>query len=80
MHTTEIVEFRKINDEQYSVLIRCCGNSATDHWHTMAYLADKTQRMANLDVERQKVAERHAAAIEAHAEAIDLMGDTQEHD
>lgn len=78
-HTTEIVEYKKLSNGQFSVLIRCCGNSSTDHWHTMAFVADPIQREQNLNAEREKVAMEHEAAITGEAAALGLMGNKQEH-
>lgn len=79
-HLTEIVGYKKLSDEQFSVLIRCCGNASTDHWHTMTFVADQSQREINLNLERDKVAARHQAAVEGEGVAIALMGHTQDHD
>ena len=78
-HSTEIVGYKKLNDEQFAVCIRCCGNASTDHWHEMKFTADPIQRAANLDAERDKVVSRHKAAISGESIAIELMGSVKEH-
>lgn len=81
MHTTEIVEFKKLSSGQMSALIRCCGNASTDHWHTMAVevAGDPTSRKASLGEARETIAIQHEAAIQAESGLLDEVGVSQEH-
>lgn len=80
-HSTEIVEYKKLNDENVAFLIRCCGNASTDHWHGMhiSVAADATRRKESLDRERQSTADRHELAIKSEEGALDHIGDVQDH-
>lgn len=81
-HTTEIAEFKKLNNGQVAALIRCCGSASTDHWHTMAVsvAADPIQRAVSLSIARDFVAAQHEASLQAESGLIDdVMAAPQEH-
>ena len=75
-HQTEIVGYKKVNNGQFAVCIRCCGDAGTDSWHTMAasVMAVKKQRDASIKKERVRVSEEHELALKAEAAAVELMG------
>ena len=77
-HTTEIVEFKKISNGQFSYLIRCCGDQSTDHWHTLG--VNVADRIASLQVAREYVAAQHEKSLEITNEAATLAGQTVTHD
>jgi len=72
MHTTEIVEAKKLSNGLVAAKIRCCGDASTDHWHTMAVqvASDPDARKASLDPQRQFVADQHEAALRAADELV----------
>ena len=75
-HTTEIVEYKKLSNGQFSFCVRCCGDAGTDSWQTMAaaVMAVKKQREASIKKQRLRVSEEHELALKAEAAAVELMG------
>ena len=75
-HQTEIVGYKKINNGQFAVCIRCCGNASTDSWHTMAanVMADPKKRKDSIKAARARTAKAHGDALKAEEAAIELMG------
>ena len=82
IHTTEIVEFKKLSNGQFAICIRCCGNPSTDSWHTMAadVMATSKKKKESVGLAQKKVAKEHDDAIKAEAAAIELMGAKEEHE
>lgn len=78
-HTTEIVQYKKLSNGQFSYCVRCCGNQSTDSWHTLDFSGDPAERARALDAARQRVASEHDAAVKAEAEILEQMGKTEEH-
>lgn len=78
-HHTEIVGYKKVNNGQFAVCIRCCGNASTDSWHAMAasVMAVKKQREASIKKQRVRVSEEHELALKAEAAAVELMGEKE---
>lgn len=79
-HNTEVVAWERINNGQHRIKIRCCGDSGTDHWHTMNVMTpegrpvDKANRDANIQKAHQFVQQQHAE-MQAHTEEmLDHMG------
>lgn len=58
-HDTQVVEFKEVNDEQVSYRIRCCGEEATDSWHTVSVHA--ADHDASLEAAKQRVQKTHDA-------------------
>jgi len=79
-HKTKIVEYKRLSNEQFAVRIRCCDHEGTDHWHTMAFVHDPTQRAANLEKVRDLVAQRHESEKQTEAEFTALVGHEKEHE
>ena len=75
-HTTEIVEYKKLSNGQFSFCVRCCGDAGTDSWQTMAasVITAKKQRDALIKKLRLRVSEEHEKALKAEAAALELMG------
>ena len=75
-HQTEIVGYKKINNGQFAVCLRCCGNPSTDSWHTMAaaVMASPKARKESIKNARARVAKEHEDALKAEEAAIELMG------
>lgn len=80
-HTTEVVEYKKLSNGQFAVIIRCCGNASTDWSHTMAaeVASDSTRRTASLDTARGACSALHQHALDAEAALLSEMGATQDH-
>lgn len=58
-HDTQIVEVKEVNDEQVAYKIRCCGEEATDSWHTASVHA--ADHEASLEAAKQRVQKTHEA-------------------
>jgi hypothetical protein len=81
-HQTEIVEYKKLSNGQFSFCIRCCGNADTDTRQTMAasIVAVKKQRNALIKKMRMRVSEEHEKSVKAEAAALEVMGEKEEHE
>ena len=81
-HTAEVVEYKKLSNGQFSVLIRCCANPSTDSWHTMAaeVLADKKKRKESISSAMLRVAKQHEDAMKASEAGVEMMGESKEVD
>lgn len=79
MHTTEIIDFKKLSDSEFAVLIKCCDDHL--HWHTMhsSVVNDETKQIASLQWARNIAAENHEAAIQAEAKIKTLIGSKVDH-
>jgi hypothetical protein len=75
-HTTEIVEWKQVNDGQFSVMVRCCGDASTDSWHTMAanVVTDDARRQESINAHLAFVSGNHEAALRAAVKLADLVG------
>jgi hypothetical protein len=75
-HQTEIVQYKKLSNGQFSFCVRCCGDASTDSWQTMAagVIAVKKQRDASIKEQRVRVSEEHEKALKAEAAALEVMG------
>lgn len=75
MHKTEELLWRQENNGQASVLIRCCDDDRTDHWHTVALLhPDPAEREANIQAIHEFVAAQHEAALQHRANRQKRLG------
>lgn len=75
-HSTEVVEYKKLSNGQFSVKIRCCGNASTDWTHTMAadVAADSVKRATSIDAARVNASNLHEKAMLAENALLDEMG------
>lgn len=81
MHKTKIIEYKKLGDGQFSVLIQCCDHPEHTSWHTMhaSVAAHEGKRNASINAHRKRVAELHDHAIKAELEIQGLIGEEIEH-
>lgn len=61
-HDTQIVDVKEVNDEQVAYRIRCCGEEATDSWHTVSVHA--ADHEASLEAAKQRVQKTHEAKVQ----------------
>lgn len=75
-HQTEIVGYKKINNGQFALCIRCCGIASTDSWHAMAasVMASPKAKKDSIKGARARTAKAHEDALKAEEAAIELMG------
>lgn len=80
-HKTKLLEYRKLSDGQFSVLIQCCDDAAHTSWHTMhaSVAADDEARTASIGAHRARIAELHAHALHAEAAIQKHIGEEIEH-
>jgi hypothetical protein len=79
-HVTEVSAYNKLSGGQMSLTLRCCGTFEFRHTMAAAALADPTKRKASVERARELAAQAHQAALDAEEAALDLMGETREHD
>ena len=88
-HQTQIVEYRKLSDSEFAVLIRCCGEceqckspasggkcTCHLHWHTMhaSVINDPARLEGSLSWAHSSAAQNHAAAVRAQAALEEAIG------
>lgn len=80
-HITELIEYKQVADELHAVLIRCCGDTSTDSWHTMhsSVVNDERARLDSMLKAHIRVATSHKAAQIAATSLIGMKGNTVEH-
>ena len=74
MHTSTIIEKKKLTDGQIAVLIQCCADPTTNSWHTISITKDTTtdEVTAWLTGVQQHVQDGHAAAqaVDEHLDSL----------
>jgi hypothetical protein len=70
MHTTKVVDKKKLSNGEIAVLIQCCEDPTEQSWHTLSFTKDT----AAADVTAW-LADRHAHVQDSHAtaQAIDAQ-------
>lgn len=74
-HETKILDYKKLSNGQFSVLIQCCGDHAS--WHTMAATVDVEDFVSKA---RARVAAEHEAANVAQQKLEGIVASIQKHD
>jgi hypothetical protein len=80
-HKTKILEYRKLSDGQFSVLIQCCDDEQHTSWHTMhaSVASDDAKRNASIHGHRERIAELHEHAIKAERSLRESIGEEIDH-
>lgn len=78
-HVTEIVEYKKLSDSEFAVLIRCCDGHL--HWHTMhsSVVNEEAKLQESVEWARNLAAANHDAALQAEKALKELTGSKKEH-
>lgn len=78
-HKTEIVDYKKLANDQFAVLIRCCDDHL--HWHTMhsSVVIDPQKMADSIGWARNLAAENHEASVRAEEKLKAMIGETVDH-